>query len=77
MNEMLTQGLAVMCIGMGTVLAFLCTVIVSMIIMSKAIRLLNRFCPVAEAGISSSRTTVSGEEETNIAVAIITAMLKK
>lgn len=46
MNDLLTlleQGVAVMCIGMGTVLTFLCVMIVSMFVMGKVVRKLNDF----------------------------------
>ena len=41
MNDLVTlleQGVAVMCIGMGTVLTFLCVMIVSMFVMGKVVR---------------------------------------
>lgn len=76
MNELLAQGIAVMCIGMGTVLAFLCTTIFSMIIMSKVVRKLNEIFPVAVAQPAGVPKAVSGDDE-NIAVAILAAILKK
>ena len=48
MNDLLTlleQGVAVMCIGMGTVLTFLCVMIVSMFVMGKVVRKLNELFP--------------------------------
>ena len=73
MNDLLTlleQGVAVMCIGMGTVLTFLCVMIVSMFVMGKVVRKLNELFPVA-----APQTAASNDDE-NIAVAILTAMLK-
>ena len=68
MNDLVTlleQGVAVMCIGMGTVLTFLCVMIVSMFVMGKVVRKLNELFPVA-----------APNDDENIAVAILTAMLK-
>ncbi len=47
MNELLVQGVSVMCIGMGTVLSFLLITILSMFIMSNVVRKLNTIFPEA------------------------------
>jgi len=77
MNEMLIQGLTIMCIGMGVVLSFLCLLIVSMHIMSKVIGKLNEMFPesVAQlAGANPKKLTTSNDEE--IALAIVSAMFR-
>lgn len=76
MNELLAQGIAVMCIGMGTVLIFLCITISSMFVMSKVVRKLNEIFPVAVAQPAGAPKAAGGDDE-NIAVAILAAMFKK
>ena len=69
MNDLLTlleQGVAVMCIGMGTVLTFLCVMI----------RKLNELFPVAAPQTAGAPKTAASNDDENIAVAILTAMLK-
>ena len=77
MNELLAQGLAVMCIGMGTVLAFLCTTILSMFVMSKVVRKLNEIFPEAIPQPAGGRVKKSVADDAEIAVAILSAMFKK
>ena len=77
MNELLAQGLAVMCIGMGTVLAFLCTTILSMFVMSKIVRKLNEIFPEVVPQPASGRVKKSVADDAEIAVAILSAMFKK
>ena len=45
MNETLMQGVSVMLIGMGTVVAFLCITIISMFVMSFVVGKLNKLFP--------------------------------
>ena len=78
MNELLVQGVSVMCIGMGTVLSFLLITILSMFIMSAVVRKLNQIFPEAVpqvAGGGKARKTVSDDAE--IAAAIVAAMFRK
>lgn len=77
MNELLAQGLAVMCIGMGTVLAFLCITILSMFVMSKVVRKLNEIFPEAVPQSAGPAKAVKSNDDENIAVAILAAVLKK
>ena len=68
MNELLAQGLAVMCIGMGTVLAFLCTTILSMFVMSKIVRKLNEIFPEVipqPAGGRAKKSAIGSKNEEN------------
>ena len=79
MNDLVTlleQGVAVMCIGMGTVLTFLCVMIVSMFVMGKVVRKLNELFPVAAPQTAGAPKTDASNDDENIAVAILTAMLK-
>lgn len=78
MNELLAQGIAVMFIGMGTVLSFLCIMIAAMTIMSIVVRKLNKIFPeaVAQAAGAVKKVAATNEDE-NIAVAILAALLKK
>lgn len=77
MNELLAQGLAVMCIGMGTVLAFLCITILSMFVMSKVVRKLNEIFPEAIPQSAGGKVKKSVADDAEIAVAILSAMFKK
>ena len=78
MNELLAQGIAVMFIGMGTVLSFLCIMIAVMNVMSMVVRKLNQIFPeaVSQTAGAAKKVTASNEDE-NIAVAILAALLKK
>ena len=79
MNELLIEGLSAMLIGMGTVLSFLCLMIISMFIMSKVVRKLNEIFPEAipqTAGGGKSKT-VAKSDDSEIAAAIVAALFKK
>ena len=75
MNEVLSEGLVMMCIGMGTVLCFLCTLIISMIVMSACVAKLNQWFPEA-VGTSAASTTkhVQTSNDEAVAVAIAAAV---
>ena len=77
MNELLIEGLSAMLIGMGTVLSFLCLMIISMFIMSKVVRKLNEIFPeaVPVAANAQKKTVVSDDSE--VAAAIVAAMFRK
>lgn len=77
MNENLANGLTLMVIGMGTVLLFLCLMILSMNIMSKVVIWLNKIFPEAVPELAApKRAAVSGNDE-EVAAAILAAMMKK
>ena len=76
MNETLAQGIAVMCIGMGTVLTFLCITIASMFVMSAVVKKLNSIFPELVPAAACAKKAVSSDDDADIAVAILTAMLK-
>lgn len=76
MNELLVQGVSVMCIGMGTVLAFLCVTIASMNIMSSVVRKLNTIFPEAVPQVAGAKRAVS-TDDSEIAAAIVAAMFGK
>ena len=76
MNELLIEGLSAMLIGMGTVLSFLCLMIVSMFVMSKIVRQLNKIFPEsipAQAGVKNTLPA----DDSEIAAAIVAAMFGK
>ena len=76
MNELLIEGLSAMLIGMGTVLSFLCLMIISMFIMSKVVRKLNEIFPEAvPVGVNVKKTASSDDSE--VAAAIVAAMYSK
>jgi sodium pump decarboxylase gamma subunit len=75
-SELWIQGLVAMCIGMGTVLSFLCLMIFAMLIMSAIVKKLNQIFPEAIPQVAGAKkTTASNDEE--IAVAILSAMFRK
>ena len=75
MNELLIEGLSAMLIGMGTVLSFLCLMIISMFIMSKVVRKLNEIFPEAVPNTAVKVPVKSDDSE--IAAAIVAAMFRK
>lgn len=76
MNELLIEGLSAMLIGMGTVLSFLCLMIISMFFMSKIVRKLNEIFPEAVPVQAGAKKAVS-TDDSEIAAAIVAAMFKK
>jgi len=75
MNELLVEGLSVMLIGMGTVLSFLCLMIISMFIMSKVVRKLNEIFPEAVPAVKSAVPVKTDDSE--VAAAVVAAMFRK
>ena len=75
MNELLVEGLSVMLIGMGTVLSFLCLMIISMFIMSKVVRKLNEIFPEA-VPVGKSAVPVK-TDDSEVAAAVVAAMFRK
>ena len=73
--ELWIQGLVAMCIGMGTVLSFLCLMIVAMNVMSAVVRKLNVIIPELVPQVAGAKKTTSSNDE-EIAVAILSAMFK-
>ena len=76
MNELLLEGLSAMLIGMGTVLSFLCLMIISMFIMSKIVGKLNIIFPEAVPQGANVKKAASGDDS-EIAAAIVAAMFRK
>ena len=78
MNETLMQGVSVMLIGMGTVVAFLCITIISMFVMSFVVGKLNKLFPeVVPATAGSTKKVTTSSDDSEIAAAIVAAMFKK
>ena len=77
MNETLVQGISVMCIGMGTVLAFLCITIASMHVMSSVVGKLNQIFPEAVPQVASGKVRKAVSDDAEIAAAIVAAMFRK
>ena len=75
MNELLIEGLSAMLIGMGTVLSFLCLMIISMFFMSKIVKKLNEIFPEAVPAQASAKKAASSDDS-EIAAAIVAAMFK-
>lgn len=73
----LENGLALMLIGMGTVLAFLTILIVAMSIMSKVVGWLNKIFPEAVEDVKSAAKKVAANVDEAIAVAIAAIMAKR
>ena len=62
MNENLMQGVSVMLIGMGTVVAFLCITIISMFVMSFVVGKLNKLFPEAVPAVAGRAGCHHGEK---------------
>ena len=78
MNEILMQGVSVMLIGMGTVVAFLCITIISMFVMSFVVGKLNQIFPeVVPATAGSAKKVATASDDSEIAAAIVAAMFRK
>ena len=77
MSEILSEGLAMMLIGMGTVLVFLCIMIVCMNIMSWFVAKINAIFPEPIAVTSGGKKSVKASDDAEIAAAIAAAMFKK
>ena len=75
MIELFKQGCIAMCIGMGVVLAFLCILILSMIIMSKIVKYLNKIFPEQSPNQLKVQKSKTSDDE-QIAAAIAAVMAK-
>lgn len=71
------NGLALLLIGMGTVLAFLTLLIFCMRIMSKVVCWLNKIFPEAVEEVKSTAKKVASNVDEAIAVAIAAIMAKR
>ena len=78
MNETLLQGVSVMLIGMGTVVAFLCITIISMFVMSFVVGKLNQLFPEAvPAPVGGAKKVATSNDDSEVAVAIVAALFKR
>ena len=78
MNGLLMQGVSVMLIGMGTVVAFLCITIISMFVMSFVVGKLNKLFPEAvPATAGAAKKVATSSDDSEIAAAIVAAMFRK
>ena len=77
MNGNIGDGLALLVIGMGTVLTFLCLLIILMRIMSKAVEYLNKLFPEAVEEVKTTAKKVSSNIDEAIAVAIAAIIAKR
>lgn len=75
MNELLIEGLSAMLIGMGTVLSFLCLMIISMFFMSKIVRKLNQIFPEA-VPVQAGAKKIASTDDSEVAAAIVAAMFR-
>ena len=73
----LENGLALLLIGMGTVLAFLALLIFCMRIMSKVVSWLNKIFPEAVDEVKSAAKKAASNIDEAIAVAIAAIMAKR
>ena len=78
MNETIMQGVSVMLIGMGTVVAFLCITIISMFVMSFVVGKLNKLFPeVVPAIAGGTKKVATSNDDSEIAAAIVAALFRK
>ncbi|MFI3300529.1 MAG: OadG family transporter subunit [Candidatus Gastranaerophilales bacterium] len=75
MSENLAVGLQLLLIGMGTVLSFLCILVISMKCMSCVVGYLNKIFP--EPILETQPIKVQNNEDEAIAVALATIIAKK
>ena len=76
MNEILVQGISVMCIGMGSVLTFLCILICSMFVMSNVVQKLNKIFPEPVLQTAGAKVKKATSDDSEIAAAIVAAMFR-
>ena len=72
----LNDGFTMMLIGMGTVLIFLCLMIISMYVMSYAVRKLNEKFPEAIPVTAGAKKAIANNDDSEIAAAIVAAMFR-
>ncbi|MCQ2744507.1 MAG: OadG family protein [bacterium] len=77
MNQILNEGFALMFIGMGTVLIFLCIMIFAMNVMSKVVEKINKIFPEPVAVAVGNKKNAKASDDSEIAVAIVSAMFGK
>ena len=78
MNETLMQGVSVMLIGLGTVVAFLCVTIISMFVMSFIVGKLNQIFPEAVPAVAGgAKKAITSSDDSEVAAAIVAALFKK
>ena len=78
MNGLLIQGFSVMCVGMGTVVIFLCMTILSMYVMSAVVGKLNQLFPEAVPAVADgSKKIATSTDDSEVAAAIVAALFKK
>ena len=72
----LNDGFTMMLIGMGTVLIFLCLMIIAMYVMSYAVKKLNERFPEAVPVVSGAKKAIANNDDAEIAAAIVAAMFR-
>ena len=78
MNETIMQGVSVMLIGMGTVVAFLCITILSMFVMSFVVGKLNKLFPEAVPAVAGgAKKVATSSDDSEVAAAIVAALFRK
>ena len=78
MNETIMQGVSVMLIGLGTVVAFLCITILSMFVMSFVVGKLNKLFPEAVPAVAGgAKKVATSSDDSEVAAAIVAALFKK
>ena len=77
MSEVLYEGFSMMLIGMGTVLIFLCIMIVCMNVMSWAVAKINTIFPEPVPAAQGAKKISSKSDDSEVAAAIVAAMFSK
>ena len=78
MNETLMQGVSLMLIGMGTVVAFLCITIISMFVMSFVVGKLNKLFPEAVPAVAGgAKKVATSNDDGEVVAAIVAALFRK
>ena len=77
MNEVLSEGGSMMLIGMGTVLMFLCVMIIAMNVMSWVVAKINQIFPEPVVATAGVKKAVKVSDDSEVAIAIAAAMFGK
>ena len=73
-ESVITEGLTIMCIGVGFVMSFLCVLILSMHVMSLIVEYLNKIFPEQVFEIEKpSKNKTNDDEAIAVALAVIKA----
>lgn len=74
LNELWTQGLTTMAVGMGIVFTFLIILVFAIIVMARVVAFINKVCPLPV--VEPKAPKAKSNDESEIALAIAVAMAR-